>query len=72
VEVSEWQGKNPPDLTKDFVDWLGANYPLPVWDGHKASRAEYLRDVGRWELVGQLRDFYNDTAGLEPDAESAR
>lgn len=43
-----------PDLTPAQVAWLKERYPLPIWDGKPETSAQYLREVGHWEVALEL------------------
>lgn len=44
-----------PDLTAEMLEFLEARFKLPTWDGQEHTRAEYHRDVGKYQLVVDLR-----------------
>lgn len=47
-----------PDLTPAMLAWLEDRYILPTFSGKPEDHAEYQRDVGKWELVQDLRAAY--------------
>lgn len=47
-----------PDLTPDLLSYLEERYDMPIWDGEADTRAEYLRAVGKYLLVVDLRASY--------------
>jgi hypothetical protein len=47
-----------PDLTEELLAYLEARYILPTFSGNPSDHPAYQRDVGRWELVVDLRAHF--------------